>query len=104
MTRVRIDPLARLEVLDAVDYYSQFSEELAFALADEFEHALDQLSQFPLSMPVVRANIRKRPLFRFHYTVFYRATESEVYVIAFVHQRRGPTHLTARLSIETPSS
>jgi len=97
---VRVYRLARLEVAEATGRYDEVSPELGDALVEEFGAALQQLSEFPLSTPVARGEIRKRPLFRFPYSIFYRVKVDEVHVIAFVHQHRGPTHLIDRLQGE----
>ncbi len=72
MKNVRVFPLARKEVLKAAKHCDQFSESLGDGLVEEFRYALDQLSHFPLSMPIFKRPIRKRPLFRFPYNIFYR--------------------------------
>jgi plasmid stabilization system protein ParE len=92
--------LARLEVAEAAGRYDEVSPDLGDALVEEFGTALRQLSEFPLSTPVVMGEIRKRPLFRFPYSIFYRVKMDEVHVIAFVHQHRGPIHLADRLQDE----
>jgi len=84
--------------MKAVKHYDQFSTHLGDGLEEEFRYALDQLSRFPLSMPIVKGNLRKRPLFRFPYTIFYRVMGRNVEILAFVHQRRGPEYLTERLA------
>lgn len=97
MKNVEVLRLARIEVLEATEYFDQFSDELGDALVDEFQHVLEQISQYPLSVPVVQEPIRKRPMFRFPYNVFYRISGNEIQVLAFVHQKRGPVHLSERL-------
>lgn len=98
MTKVRVYRLARLEVVEATRHYDSISTELGDGLVEEFQRALRQLSEFPLSVPILRGDIRKRPLFRFPYNIFYRVRAKEVQILALVHQRRGPKHVTKRLS------
>lgn len=98
MTNVKVYRLARVEVLEAARRYDAVSPELGDGLVEEFQRVLRQLSDFPLSVPILRQRIRKRPLFRFPYNVFYRVRNTEVQILAFVHQKRGPSYLTERLS------
>ena len=97
MKTVRIDPLARRELEDGVDYYEGQTQGLGDAFLLEVSRALRQLSEAPLSCPVVRGQIRRRPLFRFPYSVLYRVVGEEVQVLAIIHQRRGPKYVAARL-------
>ena len=97
MRNVQVDPLARDELADAAGYYDSKGDDLGDALMLEVERAFRQLSTAPLSCPVVEGEIRRRPLFRFPYSVYYRAVGRWVQVVAFVHQRRGPKYLAGRL-------
>jgi toxin ParE1/3/4 len=100
LRKVRIYRLARLEIAEATGRYDEVSPVLGDALVDELHTALQQLAEFPLSTPLIRGEIQKRPLFRFPYSIFYREKGGEVQVIAFVHQHRGPEHLAERLQHE----
>jgi plasmid stabilization system protein ParE len=97
LKNVFIDPLAERELADAADYYDTLSNGLGDALLIETGRAFRQLSKAPLSCPIVRGAIRRRPLFKFPYFILYRVTEGSLQIIAIVHQRRGPRYIAARL-------
>jgi plasmid stabilization system protein ParE len=94
---VRFDPLAKRELADTAAYYDSKQENLGDALLLEVGKALRQLSSAPLSCPILKKDIRRRPLFRFPYSIFYRAKRGEVEILAIVHQRRGPKYIAERI-------
>jgi len=94
---VRFAPLARRELADAAAYYDSKGESLGDALLLEVGKALQHLSTAPLSCPVLKGEIRRRPLFRFPYSILYRIVGRSVQIVALIHQRRGPRYLAARL-------
>jgi len=94
---VRFTPLARRELADATDYYDSKGENLGDALLLEVGKALQHLSVAPLSCPVLRGEIRRRPLFRFPYSILYRVAGRSIQIVALIHQRRGPKYIGARL-------
>ncbi len=97
MKNVRFTPLAGRELADAAAYYGSKGEDLADAFLFEVGKALQHLSAAPLSCPVLRAEVRRRPLSRFPYSILYRVVGRSTQVVAFIHQRRGPKYLAARL-------
>ncbi len=94
---VRVDPLAGRELADAADYYDEQSQGLGDVFLLEVARALRQLSEVPLSCPIVQDQLRRRPLFRFPYSVLYRVAADQVQVVAVIHQRRGPKYIAKRL-------
>ena len=97
MKNVRFDPLAKRELADAADYYDTKGPGLGDALVLEVRKALKQLSLVPLSCPILKGQIRRRPLFRFPYSILYRVEGAFVQIVAIIHQRRGPRYIAARL-------
>jgi len=66
---VRIDALARRELADGADYYDEHAEGLGTAFLLEVAGALRQLSEAPRSCPILQGQLRRRPLFRFPYSL-----------------------------------
>ena len=97
MTSVVFDPLAERELIEAAEFYEGKVQGLGDAFLLEARRALDQLSTAPLSCPRVRGELRRRPLFRFPYSLLYRVAPHSVQIIAVVHQHRGPRFLAKRL-------
>jgi plasmid stabilization system protein ParE len=98
VTKVAFDPLAEAELGEAVAYYDGISSELGDALLEETDRVVEQLLEFPLSVPVWREDLRRRPLFRFPYALVYRIDGELIYVVAVLHQARGPNHIARRVS------
>jgi len=89
-------PAARLELLDAVRYLKYHSPEAVKSLQAHLEDSLRQVSEFPFSTPVYRADIRKKVLVRYPYIIYYRVTDDQVRILAFAHQRRQPEYWADR--------
>ena len=65
-------PAARLELLDAVEYYRNRSPDLASAFYEDVERLVEELLEFPELAPVKHPiGIRSQPLRRFPYSVLY---------------------------------
>lgn len=97
MTRIGFDPLAQAELLEAVARYDETAVDLGDALVEETSRVLEQLTSFPLSAPLWSGELRRRPLFRFPYSLIYLVEGDLVYVVAVLHQSRGPRYLAGRL-------
>ncbi len=98
MKNVCIDSFARGELEDGTHYYDEQSLGLGDAFLAEVNRALMQLAEAPRSCPVVRGEIRRRPLFRFPYSLLYRVVDDhQVQIVAVMHQSRGPEYITSRL-------
>ena len=88
--------LAVEEFLSATKWY----EDHRHGLGTEFEvacrAAIALIEQHPLSFPVVHGEIRRVVLRRFPYTIFYRAREDELLIVAIMHERRDPRRWRSR--------
>ena len=91
MTRsVRFLPLARLEAIEAWDWYAQRSPGLGEAFLLEIDRAVELISDNPLHYPRMLADIRRVRLRRFPYSLFFRVIEDECFVLACFHASRDP--------------
>jgi len=95
--RIHFDPLAEAELSEAVSHYDEISPQLGDALLAETGRVVEQLLDFPLSVPIWKRKLRRRPLARFPYTLVYLLEEDLVFVVAVIHQARGPKHIAGRL-------
>jgi plasmid stabilization system protein ParE len=88
--RVVFGPAARVETIEASDWYAARS----LALAGRFEAAVDvavaRMSDNPLQFPVVFKSLRRVKLRRFPYALFFHVQGDEVHVIACFHASRDP--------------
>ena len=91
-------PAALADLKAAVAYYvASASDDLAEALVDEFERAVDLLLKSPHLGSRFRGAVRRCPLRRFPYSVIYQCTAAELRVVALAHQRRGPDFWRSRI-------
>lgn len=83
-------PLVQEEVRDAYLFY----ESRKTGLGDEFIDALDQhlhlISDNPNLFAVDFKEVRKAPLKRFPFSVYYEIYEDEIFVYSVFHQSRKP--------------
>ncbi len=88
--------LASEELGEAFNFYELESAGLGAAFLSLVERAPTQLEQFPESAPVVRGDIRKKPIGRFPYSLLFRIRGDEVRVLAVMHQSRRPFYWRGR--------
>jgi plasmid stabilization system protein ParE len=88
--RVSFRPEARLDILEAREWY----ESRAAGLGSEFARAVDAAAagilRFPASHPHVHGDVRKAVLRRFPFSLLYVAKGEEITVLACFHHRRDP--------------
>jgi len=82
--------LARLELLDAVDFYEEEDPGLGRAFLAIFEAGLQRIELNPETAAVVRGSARSLHLRRFPYSIVYRPTDSGPRILAVMNQRRRP--------------
>jgi plasmid stabilization system protein ParE len=84
-------------MIDSARYY----EELLAGFGSDFLTAVAQttsrITQFPEAGPVGTANIRKRLVSGFPFTILYEVQTDRVFIAAVMHQNRRPGYWTQRL-------
>lgn len=96
--RIEFHPLARAELREEVQFYAAKARGLGQGLRDEVRSVTDILARMPHAGQEERAGVRRLPLRRFPYAVFYRPELQRVYVLAVAHQRREPGYWLDRLN------
>jgi len=96
VSRVRWHIAARLEFLDAVDFYESESPGLGADLLREMDVALRAVTENPSLGPKVLGETRRKLVRRFPYSIFYRFDDG-LYVLAVAHQKRRPDYWAGRL-------
>ena len=97
-------PAARLELLDAIEYYRNKSPDLARTFYEDIERCLKELLEFPELAPVKHpVGVRSQPLHRFPYSVLYTVDPDVLYIVAIAHQKRRPNYWLRRLGLEADS-
>ncbi|MFY9620700.1 MAG: type II toxin-antitoxin system RelE/ParE family toxin [Pyrinomonadaceae bacterium] len=95
--RARLHPRARAELLEAQRWYFDRSPLSAVAFAYEIDRAVSRIREEPERYPVADHGVRRFVLQRFPFTVFYRASENEIVIVAVAHQKRRPGYWSKRV-------
>ena len=85
-----IKPLAELDLEEAIQWHEEQKEKLGEEFLFEFRDALRAVVLSPLGFSKRINNVRAFGLKRFHYNVYYIVTDTTLFVIAVIHQKRNP--------------
>lgn len=94
--RVSLHPAARVEILEAEDWYLSRSVSAARQFVVEIERAIDRIAESPERYPLTRFGRRRFVLLQFPYDLVYRLKEREVEIIAVAHHARRPGYWRGR--------
>jgi len=86
---------ATADVEAAYGWYEGQRRGLGSEFRSEVDAAVDLISKAPLAFPLVRRSIRRALLRRFPYALYFRATSTEIIVLA-VHGRQDPSRWQSR--------
>ena len=89
-------PEARVEVIEAQDWYEVKADGLGAAFRHELERVVERLVENPMHFPIMVRDVRRARLLRFPYALYFRSTSDGVVVLACFHSRRDPQSLQAR--------
>ena len=67
---------------------------------DKVEIALQDLVHSPERWPVVEADVRRRIIRRFPYSLLYRIDPGEIVILAVMHQKRHPSYWLPRRQLK----
>lgn len=98
--RIRYHPEAGDEQVEAVDYYEQIDPDLGVDLLARVRVARAAMAKHPESFALLQGEdeVRRATLDRFPYRLIYvLASEDEIFVLAFAHDRREPRYWEHRL-------
>jgi len=90
MMKLRILPSARLEMLDASDFYDSKSDGLGDRFLRDIDKALAVIFDAPKRWPQPFRGFHRYRLHDFPYGIFYKVVESEIVVVAIADLRRRP--------------
>ena len=93
---VSFHPAAREELRQARAWYEERSPLSALAFATEITRAVKQIAEAPTRYPLAEYGTRRIILHRFPFSLVYRATQTEVVIVAVAHQKRRPGYWTGR--------
>ena len=87
---VVFSPLARLELLQADDWYSQTDIQISVAFYADVARTEQFLKNSPYLYAKTEGDIRRAVLKRFPYSLFYTIDDQVVTVLSVFHQNRDP--------------
>jgi toxin ParE1/3/4 len=83
-------PAARLEFIEAFDWYESRAPGLGAAFRTEAQRQVARIAERPTQFPIMLADVRRARLRRFPYSLFFRVAGDEVFVLACFHASRDP--------------
>ena len=90
-------PAARLEMIEAQDWYEREVRGLGARFRDEVDFQVNRIAANPQHFPEIMANVRRARLSRFPYGLFFRVLPEAVYVLACFHSSRNPLIWQSRI-------
>ena len=87
---------ASAEFIEASAWYESKRLGLALEFMAETDRCVSRASEYPLQFAVVREDIRRVVANRFPYSVYFRAEQHRIVVLAVFHGSRDPDILQAR--------
>lgn len=90
-------PEARLEFLDAGEFYEAARPGLGAAFAREIEKLIEEISAAPTRWRIFEGDVRRGFARRFPYAIIYTIEPAYVLIIAVAHCSREPGYWKHRL-------
>jgi plasmid stabilization system protein ParE len=87
---VVVKKAARADIADARQWYHERDPGAALDFLRALRVALSRIQRNPLQFPIEDSDVRKAPISRFPYSVYFVAGESTVTILAVMHSRRDP--------------
>jgi plasmid stabilization system protein ParE len=95
--KVRLARVAEQELVEAARHYAQRGGlALGEAFIGEFERCSALLAERPGLGAPFRGTIRRLPMRRFPYSLFYDVRSATLRILAIAHQRRRPGYWVGR--------
>ena len=88
---------AGAELFEAARYYEERGQGLGYALIEDVEQAVRELSESPLSCPTIGTVLRRRIVRRFPYSLLYVVETERIVVMVVAHQKRRPGYWKYRI-------
>lgn len=95
--RIQMRRPAQAKFKEGYDWYEQQRPGLGDEFADEIGMMLDRIGHSPEMYACLHKDVRRAPVHRFPYGIYYQVKSDRVRVIAIVHSRRDPAVWQARV-------
>ena len=90
-------PEAHEEMIESARFYERKSEGFGSDFLTAVEDTTRRIEQFPEAGALHKANIRKRLVSGFPFTVLYEIQSDRIFIAAVMHQHRRPGYWRKRL-------
>jgi len=87
---IRLRPRAEADLADAFAWYEERLPGLGTLFVRSVDACLTRVQRYPEASPEVHQRVRRAPLRRFPYGVFYVIRQDRIDVLAVYHARRRP--------------
>ena len=87
---VAATPEAAQDIDEAFDWYEEHQPQLGESFISSVDRTFERIAHFPDAFPIAGHGVRKAPVERFPYWVFYFRNGPDVWVLGVVHERRSP--------------
>ncbi len=88
--KLSIHEAAEVEINEAADFYDLANPGLGNIFIDDLQSAIQNISQFPDSAPLIQGRVRKKLLIKFPYSIVYSVRPDGIRILAVAHQKRRP--------------
>ena len=90
--KIDFDPLALLELNDAVEYYNFQLQGLGDRFKEDIKHGLKKISDHPNAWQLQTLRSRRFVLNTFPYKIVYTIKEEQIIVLAIANSHRKPDY------------
>jgi plasmid stabilization system protein ParE len=90
-------PAARLEALEAQDWYEREAPGLGARFRAELDRQVERIRANPWQFPLMQADVRRARLRKYPYGLYFRVLDDAIYVIACFHSSRNPANWQSRI-------
>jgi len=90
--RLAFHPEAEEELDRSTEFYLTESQKLGNDFAAEIAQLLESIQQNPEAGQLLNGNLRRRLCNRFPFSIIYRFSETELYVVAVMELHRRPDY------------
>lgn len=97
MDGILFHPNVRMDIVESYSFYESQSQGLGDDFIVELEQAYQAIIDLPVTWPLFSKGFRRYFLSRFPFAIIYKQEESNIYVVAVMHQSRKPDYWAKRL-------
>jgi plasmid stabilization system protein ParE len=95
--RVAFRRRALTQADQAFEWFRQNTVDQAGRFRRDVDQTAAELADFPEAHPILRNDTRRVALTTFKYSLWYRIRGNTVWIVAVIHQSRGPDYLNRRI-------